>query len=114
MVKKIVEHGTFRLPVPCYPLHTIGPDDVDKTGEIRITRYSEHSGTPATRGACVLPGATLSCRTEASLLPFPHGLTPKSLEDAVQRAAETPLAIRKTAGERLQAMAEAEKLGKGR
>jgi hypothetical protein len=37
-----------------------------------------------------------------------------SHEQAVQRAAETTLAIRETARERLRAMAEAEKRGKGR
>jgi hypothetical protein len=37
-----------------------------------------------------------------------------SHEEAVQRAPETPLAIRETARERLRAMAAAEKRGKGR
>ena len=37
-----------------------------------------------------------------------------SHEEAVQRAAETPLAIRETARDRLRAMAEAEKRGKRR
>ena len=37
-----------------------------------------------------------------------------SREEAVQRAAETPLAIRETARERLRAIAEAENRGKGR
>ncbi len=37
-----------------------------------------------------------------------------SHEEAVQRAAETPLAIQETARERLRAMAEAEKRRKGR
>jgi hypothetical protein len=37
-----------------------------------------------------------------------------SHEEAVQRAAETPLAIRETARERLRAIAKAEKRGKGR
>jgi hypothetical protein len=37
-----------------------------------------------------------------------------SHEEAVQRAAETPLAIRETARVRLRAIAEAEKRGKGR
>jgi hypothetical protein len=37
-----------------------------------------------------------------------------SHEEAVQRAAETPLAIRETARARLRAMAATEKLGKGR